>query len=121
MMAKTLEGIKNLFDTADEKKRSDYLLDALTLLRDEMRVSFDRMNGEIKMINQKCLARRDLCEEAINAKILEVKNPLCEKSKQYLTKAEAKVYGFLFLAFSVGIGIGAGILTWHDLALKAIP
>lgn len=121
MMPKTLEGIKDLFDSANEKQRADYLLDALTLLRDEMRVSFDRINGEIKMINTKCLARREICEETINAKITAAKKPICERNKQLLTKTEAKVYGFLLLAFSIGVGIGAGVLSWQELAKKAIP
>jgi len=121
MMPKTLEGVKDLFDSANEKQRGDYLLVAMTLLRDEMRVSFDRMNGEIKMINQKCLARREICEEVINSKINTATKPLCDKQKMFLSKNEAKVYGFLLLAFSVGVGVGTGVITWYELVKRGLP
>jgi len=122
MMPDSLEAIKSIFDNVqDDKKRSDYLLQAIVLLRDEMRVSFDRINGQVNMINTKCLARREICEETINAKITAAKKPICERNKQFLTKSEAKVYGYLFLALSVGIGIGTGIITWAELLRRSIP
>jgi len=120
-MPKTLESVKNLFDTASDRERSDYLLVAMTILRDEMRVSFELIKGEVKMINQRCLVRREICEEAINEKIFDAVDPIEEQNKDFITKKQAKVYGIIILAFSIGIGIGTGAITWWELMRRGIP
>lgn len=124
-MPDSLETIKGLFDHAGEDEKAEYLLKGMILIRDEMRVSFDHLRGEIKKMDARCVNRRDVCDEVIKGRIKEsiepLKKKICDTKSECMTKTTAKVYGYIIMALSIGIALGSKAMSWTEVFKKVIP
>ena len=102
-MPDTLESIKEMYEQASADERDKYLFKALQKINEDMKSGFSLVGLSIKDMKNTCAERKVCCK------------------KTFMTKLQAKIFGFLFLAFAIGVGIGTGLITWSELAKRAIP
>lgn len=119
MAPDSIETIKTLFETAEEKEKIDYLFTLIFRVSEETKNALAEISGDIKRINTRCIWREELCKEYFASK--EAIKGINKQANGFITKKQAKIYGFVITAFAVGIGIGTGLITWAELAKRAIP
>ena len=120
MAPESIESIKGLFDDAEhDGKRIEYLFKLIFKSSEDTKESLKVITGEIKKMQAKCDMRKVVCDENFAKKkcLTDVKN----EANGFITKKQAKIYGFIFMAFAIGIGVGTGVITWSELAKRAIP
>lgn len=121
-MPGSLQAVRSLFNSAESvEQKLDFLFDAIERTNDNTKTIFDRQDSIIKMIQKKCEYREQACREEFVSK--ESQNVVIKELElnKFVTKAQAKIYGFILIAFSIGVGIGTGAIAWYEFAKMAIP
>ena len=111
-MPDTLESIKKLYDNADLNEKLDYLFDGMIKLNDNMKNGLSSVNASIKGMQEICIERKRECKEIFATK---------KCNDNFVTKKHAKTIGGIMLALAIGIGFGAGWITFADAFRYASP
>jgi hypothetical protein len=94
-MSDTFDAVERLWEGAKPEDKEEYLFRALKCLRVEIK-------DEIKKICVRCDGRITVCDT------------------RYITKSQAKAAFIIFCVLALGIGIGAGYITFSEL-VKIAP
>lgn len=84
-----IEALRKLWETASVDQREEYLFEALISLHENVKSGFREMK-------KTCLCRQAECEQ------------------NFVKRKQAKIFGILIIVFAIGLGIGAGYLTWVE-------
>lgn len=126
----SFDSIEILYNKASSDDRDKFIITALKqihisgienirLLKEDMLKNFKSTNDKIEMIQKACPWRNGECHDLMDMKIDEAISPTGEP--KFITKIQAKVYGYILIALSIGIGLGSKALNWTDVIKKAIP
>lgn len=91
-----MDKIKEMFEEASIDKKTEFLFDAIMGLRDDVQ------NGFMDM-KKVCECRKNKCHN------------------EFVTKKQSRLFGVMASLFAVGVGVGAGYITFAQLIKMGLP